>query len=473
MPKLLPVLLAFLNVTFLCSKPAAQCSPEYGQAPAPAFFNTASSTAAQPQPTVVNDLRWQFAVGSINGTYNPAVVMVSTPPTYVKALSPDNRWISINPLGNHGGDKDFFFKIDFNLPCKNPCGKSFDSAGVFQAILDIYSDNSVYEIYVNGVKQSGNLTGIIPNADRYQADESSPGKGITVLLNKNWKAGPNSLVIQVSSSGPETGLLVQASAKVPVARIDTTVDATTCEGKPYMFGGQALQYAGTYYHSFTTPTGCDSVVKLNLSVITNTTTIDTAICEGSNYFGHVKTGTYTDSYTSSLGCDSTRTVHLTVYSNPRPHIEQDSILCSGDSLVISPGTFLSYLWQDGSTLDHYVVTQPGLYTVTVTSACGALKSAVYVNEVSCSYILFPSAFTPNRDGNNDYFKVLTHYTLGNFTLAVYNRFGQKVFETRDAAKGWDGYFNNMLQPQGTYVWLCSYTKGGQAYTNKGTVVLLR
>jgi len=38
-------------------------------------------------------------------------------------------------------------------------------------------------------------------------------------------------------------------------------------------------------------------------------------------------------------------------------------------------------------------------------------------------------------------------------IAIFNRWGQKVFETKDTAKGWDGTMNGMDQPEGNYVYL--------------------
>jgi gliding motility-associated-like protein len=293
-----------------------------------------------------------------------------------------------------------------------------------------------------------------------------------VSLANGWKPGTNTIVVQVASSAPIVGLLVQSAVKA-VPPLSDTIKATICEGKTYNFGTQKLTKSGQYLETFHPAPGCDSSVTLFLKVIPSATTIDTSICQGENYFGHTASGTYTDTYTSSTGCDSVRTVNLTVFTNPHPNIEKDSLLCMGDSLIISPGTFISYLWQDGSTLDHYVVKKPGLYTVTVTSTCGAIKSAVYVNEVSCAYIGFPTAFTPNQDGHNDVFKILTHQTLPEYKLVVYNRFGQKIFETRDPAKGWDGNVSGKQQGTGSYVWFCTFKKGDNVTKMQGTVVLLR
>ncbi|MBP6023911.1 T9SS type B sorting domain-containing protein [Ferruginibacter sp.] len=89
-------------------------------------------------------------------------------------------------------------------------------------------------------------------------------------------------------------------------------------------------------------------------------------------------------------------------------------------------------------------------------------------------IYVPTGFTPNNDGLNDDLnpkymgKLLTcHFTL-------FNRYGQKVFETTDCTKGWDGKINGVEQPTGTFVWMLSYQFDGEAKKEmKGTTTLIR
>ncbi len=455
----------------LSIKTFSQCTVVSGPAPAKQIFNTGSNGISGTLGGGAQDQHWTVTMDSITGVYSPAIIMSNVPDVYYQGAG-GSKWISISQLGSHSGDRFIFFKVNFDLPCNDPCGRPFSGNNAFTVNLDLYADNSVYEIYENGKPQSGNLGGIIPIQGPYQGGGSAASGVIRVSLFKDWKPGANTLIIQVASSAPITGLLAETSVNQPPPLSDT-VTKSICEGGIYNFGTQKLTQAGIYRQTFHPGPGCDSNVMLILNVVPNKVTIDTSICQGTNYAGYTKTGIYTDKFTSSLGCDSTRTLNLKVYSKPNPHIEEDSILCTGDSLVISPGTFTSYLWQDGSTLDHYVVKKPGLYTVTITSSCGTVKSAVYINEVTCSYLVFPTAFTPNKDGQNDYFKVLTHFPLQQFKLTVYNRFGQKVFEESDPAKGWDGSFNNKSQPLGTYVWFCTYKKNGSTITAKGTVLLVR
>jgi gliding motility-associated-like protein len=84
----------------------------------------------------------------------------------------------------------------------------------------------------------------------------------------------------------------------------------------------------------------------------------------------------------------------------------------------------------------------------------------------------PGAFTPNSDGRNDVLHVLGT-GLTRMELAIYNRWGVVVFQSRQPGDGWDGRFRNVLQPAGVYVWVLTGTNSdGQAVRQKGTVLLL-
>ena len=90
-------------------------------------------------------------------------------------------------------------------------------------------------------------------------------------------------------------------------------------------------------------------------------------------------------------------------------------------------------------------------------------------------IYFPSAFTPNNDGKNDLFKILGGHNLSSYYLVVYNRWGQKVFQTTDYTNGWDGKLNGILSEAGVYVWYCNFKKSNNTvnFEKKGTILLIR
>jgi gliding motility-associated-like protein len=112
----------------------------------------------------------------------------------------------------------------------------------------------------------------------------------------------------------------------------------------------------------------------------------------------------------------------------------------------------------------------------VTNNHGCMDTAVKkVKLVSSCYIDIPSAFTPNGDNLNDYLYPLNAYKASNLIFRVYNLYGQKVFETTDRFKKWDGTINGKMQGSGTYVWTLQYihTDTGRVFHLKGTTTLIR
>jgi len=59
-------------------------------------------------------------------------------------------------------------------------------------------------------------------------------------------------------------------------------------------------------------------------------------------------------------------------------------------------------------------------------------------------------------------------------LVIYNRFGEKVFETLDYKQGWNGVYKGILQPTGAFVWYCVYRfEGAATKIEKGSLILIR
>lgn len=120
--------------------------------------------------------------------------------------------------------------------------------------------------------------------------------------------------------------------------IDTITDAPVeiCEGDSHEFFGEELSEAGTYYHTLTSSHGCDSVIKLDLTVNpTYVTEVQAEICDGGShiFYGEELTeaGTYYHTLTSVNGCDSI--IKLDFVVNPNFLFEEEQFLCQYDTLM--------------------------------------------------------------------------------------------------------------------------------------------
>lgn len=137
-----------------------------------------------------------------------------------------------------------------------------------------------------------------------------------------------------------------------------------------------------------------------------------------------------------------------------------------------------------STETHPTFTFPlgkaGEYEVklTVTSAKGCIDSASRtVTIVDQTIFYVPNAFTPDGDDNNNVF--LPIMTVGvdpqNYKLEIYNRWGERLFESNDYSIGWDGTYGNQIVKEGMYTWKISFSelKSDDVIVKTGVVVLIK
>ena len=195
---------------------------------------------------------------------------------------------------------------------------------------------------------------------------------------------------------------------------------------------------------------------------------------------------------------------ITVFQPPVANfrVEPPEIVLPVDHAQMINLTALGQTWHwdfgDGNTSEeenpaHYY-TQPGTYEITLTAGNNTDPQCfhqvtkeinVFREEqvVSC-YMHFPNAFTPNPSGPNGGEYMMgdpanfvfhpKHEGIEEFHIEIFNRWGEKIFESHDVWVGWDGYVRGKLAPMGVYI----YKATGRCHTGremktKGDVTLVR
>jgi len=164
--------------------------------------------------------------------------------------------------------------------------------------------------------------------------------------------------------------------------------------------------------------------------------------------------------------------------------KSNDITCVQSTATLSASGGVSYSWQPATGLSNPLVASPSVsiptsttYQVTITSGEGCttmdtIRINVY-KDGDGSGFLVPSAFTPNNDGKNDCFGVPHWGDVKDFSLSVYNRWGEMVFHADQPSKCWNGFYKGVLQPNAVFVY---FIKGkalcGEVF-RKGTVTLIR
>lgn len=208
------------------------------------------------------------------------------------------------------------------------------------------------------------------------------------------------------------------------------------------------------------------------------------------YHVYADTGTYITGLivTSGIGCTDTATnVAVPVYGLPTAGITATP----ADTTIFEPNVTITDLstgtvsckiyWDDGDEGDcserTHTYRRAGTYTImqVVTNSDGCTDTAWATIVKEPEYRLFiPNVFTPNGDGNNDVFKP-NYLGVFSYTLQIFNRWGEKVFESENVDEGWDGTYKDNSQMPGVYIYnlLFRDEKSLEWHSYKGSVTLLK
>jgi len=194
-----------------------------------------------------------------------------------------------------------------------------------------------------------------------------------------------------------------------------------------------------------------------------------------------------DSYTVSVKADfpvcNSVNDNIKIWVKPFPivNLGPDTTIClNGASYSLLDTVNLSnpdikWTWNTGDTTAILKIVHPGSYSVEA-DLNGCKTTDEIVVRKDC-YTDVPNAFTPNNDGVNDYFFPRQFLSEGvkAFTLTIFNRWGEKIFETTNFdGRGWDGKLNGKEQPVGVYVYIIDVVYKNKASEHyEGNVTLIR
>jgi len=190
----------------------------------------------------------------------------------------------------------------------------------------------------------------------------------------------------------------------------------------------------------------------------------------------IASGNYTVQLKDANQCDASVQLYVPNLNNLIVSLGVDTILCPEKTYTLSPGNFQTYLWSTSEQTPSIVVSQSNFYSVTVSNLLGCTASDTLGVLFDCQYdIFFPTGFTPNGDGNNDHFGAMGNTLfLDYYDLSIYNRWGERMFHTRNANDKWNGTYKDIPQELGTYNWICTYQIiNKKQQVKKGDATLLR
>ncbi|MBL7924799.1 MAG: gliding motility-associated C-terminal domain-containing protein [Bacteroidia bacterium] len=201
-------------------------------------------------------------------------------------------------------------------------------------------------------------------------------------------------------------------------------------------------------------------------------------------------GTFTVTVTDARGCEILAQLQV-VYVDSFPSLEvtaDTTVLYEGQSTglhALVPSAGYTFTWSPPDGLNHTDVQHPvatpaisTTYTVIATdeNGCSVRDSiTIVIRDVLClePEIFIPSAFSPNGDQQNDILFVRGN-TIDKVYMAIYDRWGEKVFETRSRQIGWNGTYKGQAVPPDVYVYYVEITCYNQAeFRKKGNITVIR
>ncbi|KAB2912897.1 MAG: gliding motility-associated C-terminal domain-containing protein [Bacteroidetes bacterium] len=180
------------------------------------------------------------------------------------------------------------------------------------------------------------------------------------------------------------------------------------------------------------------------------------------------------------GCVIKKSINIRLYQPPLFDLGRDTSICFEDrSYTLSAPLLKSFLWYPNKETTQVITAySPNLYTVEVTD----YNDCKYADSVTlfdgCIFPAYiPNAFSPgHKDNINQFFKPLIN-NVNFYSMSVYNRWGELLFESNQYDLGWDGTFKNIDCPEGVYFFLLRYSQvyvlGERFLAQSGSFTLIR
>jgi gliding motility-associated-like protein len=230
----------------------------------------------------------------------------------------------------------------------------------------------------------------------------------------------------------------------------------------FCYGAVDLHASGSASYIWSPPTGlsCTSCANPFATPTVNTTYTVTGV--GTN-------------------CPNGKTASVFVPARPAPSTSCcNATIPIGQSVSLTASGGGTYVWAPSAGLSCYTCADPiaspnttTMYTVTVTDDSGCASATAITIDITCGTVFVPEAFSPNGDGQNDYLYVRGD-CIKTLDFMVFDRWGNKVFETTDKSIPWNGQCRGEAMNTGSYVYYLNATfYDGTTQTKKGDVTLVR
>ncbi|WP_018343478.1 gliding motility-associated C-terminal domain-containing protein [Cytophaga aurantiaca] len=206
---------------------------------------------------------------------------------------------------------------------------------------------------------------------------------------------------------------------------------------------------------------------------------NSSVVSTSKLFSTNNAGTY--SIKASLyNCSASEQVNLIVHDLPTSSLPEEYIFCSdnGNTIALDAGNAYKYHWiQTNETTQSISVGTPGTYEVLLyNSFLCKITRRTFVKEECKPSLFLSNAFSPNGDHVNDFYETFDNH-VGAYSITIFNRWGEVIFQSTDKKTFWDGYYKGEVMPVGVYPYIITYEGDTDTYkgpyTLEGSVTLIK
>jgi len=191
---------------------------------------------------------------------------------------------------------------------------------------------------------------------------------------------------------------------------------------------------------------------------------------------------HTVDITDGSGCTFTDSILVQIFPSPTATVNADTTMIYGEPLLLTAGGGVTYQWSPDYEMDCDTCQNPYInpdvtttYCVEVTDTNNCMNSAcvLVTVEIVCGEVFVPSGFSPNGDGENE-LECIYSDCMESFVFSIYNRWGEKVFETSSMNICWDGTWKGKELNSGVFIYsIEGYLINGERISQKGNISLIR
>lgn len=420
---------------------------------------------------LTNNLAVQWLARIFAGTYN-----------YFAPIEVSNGYVFSGY--SNGGQLISYYKIDLNGNLLWGGSKQTNIVGTPKYLKKRANGNlaSVFTDFQNG----NSYTSIIEFSEEMDVISQSSFSN-TSFVGTDMCFLPNGTPVVVGMDGSHViyaklNQAYKSGCDIDINPIQLTLNSITAELTSAIASNHSVDGYPSDYSS--------NPISLNTSTICTVPKIldlgnDTVLCDGATITLQNQTADLFDHYVWSNGsnassitvsepgrywllvyddCDVNRsndTIWIELLLAINADLGEDMLLCEEETRILFKPDCdnCQFVWSTGETTDSIVVNEKGIYWLEILNANGCSSTdSVMIDFGKCNCDFYvPNAFSPNDDGLNDVFSAKFDCAISEFSMLIYNRWGELIYSTTNPLQTWNAKINHKPVPSDVYTYRISYT----------------